>query len=716
MAAAACTGAAVISKAEALKRLRKKRAPPEEAAEALADLRSGGYLSVAREYSTAVSACCNGEKWALAVGLLDEMHSQDMEPSPAAFTAALLACERCRQEGQVQRLKALWPALGSMEAEEAEDDTVATPPAASAPASRAAKGAAPAAAPTAKAVAAPAASAVASSGDRVRYSRGALAQRLRWRLAEDPYLKETLAMLNEDGHLRTEDNEGLKGYVATLRSLEYGEHWQWALHVLGQMREGSPDTKNEHSIVAHNVAISACSRCSEWQRSLLVMEEMPLCDFHPDFETYQAAASSCSRAGQWQGALSLIMRGVSEGAANGESYSIAMMAAASAKEWQAALALLADADASPVKEAKKDVLFYGIAIFGCMQGQAWTWCLQLLDDMRASKIQPDAMSYACASQACKDARKDAAANELLMEMRRLKVGDQIKDVLGEGQWILDTPEMRNPIPMSALEPMASKEVSLFKFVQRRATPGDVDSVIQAIERFAIERQWLKVQGEQKKELLEASIRPTDRIVEFGCYVGYSSLVMARRLRQLGRQGSVTTCEVDAAVAYVARAVHLFAGAEGEVQVRVGCASDWVTTGQLGIMDFLLLDHRGTIYHEDLHAAEPSLSPTARVFADNVLYPGAPLFLNYIDVQGYKIKIHELKEFLRPDLDDWVVICEPPPPEERKPMPRATPPEMRRLSAEVDAISWRSQEGPVDWVAFQERLKPVFYKWKEERGL
>ena len=85
-------------------------------------------------------------------------------------------------------------------------------------------------------------------------------------------------------------------------------------------------------------------------------------------------------------------------------------------------------------------------------------------------------------------------------------------------------------------PMAQKEVQLFKWIRQRATPGDVQSVIkvprsvlwcgqcscgpcnscdalgacatvfQVIEEFAEERSWLKIQGEQKKELLEAAGR------------------------------------------------------------------------------------------------------------------------------------------------------------------------------------------------------------------
>eukprot|EP00435_Cladocopium_sp_Y103_P031341 s771_g7.t3 len=614
----------------------------------------------------------------------------------------------------------------------------------------------------------------------------------------------------------------------------------------------------EQDVVTYNVAVAACGRGQQWERSLALLETMSAVDIPPDFETYQAASLACSRNGEWEQALTFLAIAQAMKVANAESWHIGMMACASAGAWEATLEMLESAgSAESPKDVSRDLMCYGVALYACMESGRWPkpygkvlvgsvalvlalivpccgflgaktnnrsciccfaccnccgGCLHILQAiliilimvglgsvetycrqpdscegiMKACKyhksdlyalstyegcldylvsmfpaayaglgvalgltclaicfqcasarwgkelydvlayedlclgsdsdgVDADAVALACAAQACRDGRNSDAANEIISEMRLKKMNTNVAEVLNEATLSVDFPEVRSPVPLGALRPMAPKEVNLYKWIRQRATPGDVASVIQVIEEFAEDRSWLKIQGEQKKELLEASLRPEDRVVEFGCYVGYSSMVMAKKLRELGG-GSVTTCEVDAANAYVARGVLQFAGVEGEVQVRVGCACDWVATGQLGTIDFLLLDHRGTIYHDDLHAAEPSLSEKALVFADNVLYPGAPLFLNYIDVQGYQIEIHELKEFKRPDLDDWVVICRPPPVAERREMPESTPAELRRLSAEVDAISWRSQEQSVDWVAFQTRLKPIFYQWKEERGL
>eukprot|EP00913_Durusdinium_trenchii_P015686 g14741.t1 len=87
-----------------------------------------------------------------------------------------------------------------------------------------------------------------------------------------------------------------------------------------------------------------------------------------------------------------------------------------------------------------------------------------------------------------------------------------------------------------------------------------------------------------------------------------------------------------------------------VQLRVGSAWDWLASGQLGQMDVLLLDHRGTVYQEDLRSAEPALHRGARVLADNVLLPGAPLFLAQV-ADGYHVTIHEVSEFMQPELEE-----------------------------------------------------------------
>lgn len=143
-------------------------------------------------------------------------------------------------------------------------------------------------------------------------------------------------------------------------------------------------------------------------------------------------------------------------------------------------------------------------------------------------------------------------------------------------------------------------------------------------------------------------------------------------------------------------------------MRVGCAADWISTGLLGPIDLIILDHRGELYHTDLHAVESSLSHGARVFADNVLHPGAPLLLAHI--QGrYDVAVHEVPEFAHvPPLHDWVAVCASG--VGHRPSPKPAQPELRRWAAEVDTLCQQSRNRQVDWLGFQQRLRPALWAW------
>eukprot|EP00929_Paragymnodinium_shiwhaense_P071070 TRINITY_DN36103_c0_g1_i1.p1 TRINITY_DN36103_c0_g1~~TRINITY_DN36103_c0_g1_i1.p1 ORF type:complete len:185 (-),score=17.75 TRINITY_DN36103_c0_g1_i1:938-1492(-) len=181
---------------------------------------------------------------------------------------------------------------------------------------------------------------------------------------------------------------------------------------------------------------------------------------------------------------------------------------------------------------------------------------------------------------------------------------------------------------------------------------------------------------------------------------------------------------------VARQVLTWAGvSSSEVTTLVGRGTDWLTIGlnNQRHLDAILLDHRGTIYQDDLAAAEPYLQGAAwygaaRIDADNVLLPGAPLFLAYVsEPEGdaaYDIAIHDVPEYLQPELDDWVVICSSRPGRVLAGNDRdgvSVPPELRGWNEEIDAVSWASMAGKVDWEGLQRRLSPPMRSWRQRRG-
>ena len=94
-------------------------------------------------------------------------------------------------------------------------------------------------------------------------------------------------------------------------------------------------------------------------------------------------------------------------------------------------------------------------------------------------------------------------------------------------------------------------------------------------------------------------------------------------------------------------------------------------------------------------------------ADNVLSPGAPLFLAHLLARPhYHVRLRVLEEFLRLDLEDWVAVCVVQ--HHAAPEMTAAPPDVFWLSwsSYVDDISWRSQEQEVEWKQLQGFVKPA----------
>merc|ERR1712024_286335 len=115
--------------------------------------------------------------------------------------------------------------------------------------------------------------------------------------------------------------------------------------------------------------------------------------------------------------------------------------------------------------------------------------------------------------------------------------------------------------------------------------------------------------------------------------GYSATRMARLLRPMG--GRMVTVEVDPVHACIARSTLEFAGLADVVTVCIGYSEDVIphlrkTCGGL-VADAVFFDQRGTRFHIDLQMLEGEglLREGCAVLADNVLKPGAPHFLWYL---------------------------------------------------------------------------------------
>lgn len=282
----------------------------------------------------------------------------------------------------------------------------------------------------------------------------------------------------------------------------------------------------------------------------------------------------------------------------------------------------------------------------------------------------------------------------------------------------------------------SKELRVLAHVLATAAPGDAASACAAVERFGEgtlpgTSHWLKIAGGAKANLLVSCAQwaPQQGVVlEVGTYCGYSAARLATARAAQRRAGGgplVVTLEVDAAHALIARSLLAYAGLAHRVEVLTGHSEDvlpWLV-GRMqervrpnAFIDMVFLDQRGSRYEADLEVLERAgaLSPGAVVVADNVLKPGAPLFLWKVTQGGYATEVFSVPEFAMTGVEDWMTVSVHQP--EQGPGAAGDPPyELRVLAWKAEQMRARAHQpdrggsgvGFVEWADFAQEMRRSF---------
>ena len=186
-----------------------------------------------------------------------------------------------------------------------------------------------------------------------------------------------------------------------------------------------------------------------------------------------------------------------------------------------------------------------------------------------------------------------------------------------------------------------REAAVVDYVLNNAREGDINDVIDTIDRFAYTESFLINVGDEKGKLLDAAVRRVNPglVLELGTYCGYGAL----RIAAAAPDARVYSVELAAANAVNARRIWDHAGVGDRLTCVVGTIGDGGTTLDLlstehglqpGSVDFVFLDHDKNAYRPDLEriVARGWLHPGSLVVADNVRIPGAPEYRAYMRQQ------------------------------------------------------------------------------------
>ncbi|HZA12375.1 O-methyltransferase [Mycobacterium sp.] len=214
-----------------------------------------------------------------------------------------------------------------------------------------------------------------------------------------------------------------------------------------------------------------------------------------------------------------------------------------------------------------------------------------------------------------------------------------------------------------------REAAAADYVVTHARRRDVDDVVATMDKFAYEKSFLVNVGDEKGELLDASVRRANPRValELGTYCGYGALRIARA----APLAKVVSVELSAANADIARRIWSHAGVDDRVSCVVGTVGDRGRTLDVlgtehgfaaGVLDFLFIDHDKHAYLPDLRSIVERgwLHPGSIVVADNVRFPGSPKYRAFMrEQQGKRWKTTEHKTHVeyQPLVPDLVLESE-----------------------------------------------------------
>lgn len=165
----------------------------------------------------------------------------------------------------------------------------------------------------------------------------------------------------------------------------------------------------------------------------------------------------------------------------------------------------------------------------------------------------------------------------------------------------------------------SKEQELLNYVRENAQNGNIDSVINAIDKFSWEKQWMMNIGDVKARIYENELKKHNckSVLEIGSYIGYSALIA---IRAMGIGGKVLAVDPNDTTNAIAYQIWQFAGCKGRITLYNTDFNTMSSTWPAFQYDCVLLDHKKDDYYSDLMLINERgwIRPGSIVVADNVI--------------------------------------------------------------------------------------------------
>ncbi|OQD86173.1 hypothetical protein PENANT_c008G01759 [Penicillium antarcticum] len=184
-----------------------------------------------------------------------------------------------------------------------------------------------------------------------------------------------------------------------------------------------------------------------------------------------------------------------------------------------------------------------------------------------------------------------------------------------------------------------RETDLLHYIYAQdlsALTNNPTNLLSAINTYSTTTNPLMNIGPAKGAYIEELInaQKASLMIELGGYIGYSAIQFGAAMRAHG--GKYISLEINPEMAAVANQLISLAGLSDTVSVIVGTAAETlrglVSSKQVeGVIPMLFLDHWQSVYLSDLKLLEGlgAVGVGSVVLADNVIFPGAPDYLEWV---------------------------------------------------------------------------------------